>query len=221
MFQSRPSIHNSTQILSLSFTQLHQILSNSQKFLEAAHVYPLSSFPGRTQGQLLEQLTRKKLQPSVENWIDEGVRHAAPFTASSDKPQTNGTAAHDGERAGLNDKQLKELWDSARYDANRIAKEVLYDTVENAIDDVFTLEEHEMGIENVVTGLRRKLWDDEDEDENEEGEKEDKGEAMDVDAPQKEPSEVVKNMARNDVEESRPMMSLENLLRFVCGSKEP
>lgn len=70
----------------------------------------------------------------------------------------------------LSDAELAELWAWAPVEANQEARKRNW-------GGNFTLEEREGGIENVVTGLKRQLEDDEgDEDEDEEDEEEGEGE---------------------------------------------
>jgi mediator of RNA polymerase II transcription subunit 8 len=98
---------------------------------------------------------RKKLEPQVENWVEEG--RAA-------ETGINGAA-----KAGEDE---EELWSWAQdWIGMRVAKYA----VEEAGDN-YTVEEREKGIENVNTGLRRTLDEDESsEDEDEDEEMEDVG----------------------------------------------
>jgi mediator of RNA polymerase II transcription subunit 8 len=109
-------------------------------------VYPLPSYPGKTQEALLGQLLRKKLEPEVEDWVTQGLQ-VAELAGMAD----------DGKRSGVLD-----LWSWAGMAANELARG-------HEWGGDFTLEEREGGIENVVTGLKRKFVEvDEDEDEDEE-----------------------------------------------------
>lgn len=117
--------------------------------------------------------------------------------------------------------QLTDLWEWAGREGNRIGA----DFGQDAFDDVFTFEEHELGIENVVTGLRRKLWDSDDEDEDGEVEaqgkaKDDKQLDMDVDMVDTIP-EPVKRLQRHNVDPSKPPMTIEHILRFALTAREP
>lgn len=72
----------------------------------------------------------------------------------------------------LSEAELAELWEWAPIEANQEARRRNW-------GGNFTLEEREAGIQNVVTGLKRQLEDDEgseDEDEEEEEEEEESGE---------------------------------------------
>lgn len=97
--------------------------------------YPLPSFPGRTQENLLGQLLRKKLEPDVEEWVERGRATA-----------TEATRIDDGD---LKEDDLLSLWEWAGMAANEQARKHTW-------GGEFTLEEREMGTENVDTGLRRK-----------------------------------------------------------------
>lgn len=94
------------------------------------------------------QLLRKKLEPPVENWVDQGRTIGA-------------------EKTGKDAEELDELWKYAGdWIGARVAKYAMEDS-----KDMYTVEERAIGIENVNTGLRRKLEDDEsDEDEDDDDE---------------------------------------------------
>ncbi|KAI4724958.1 hypothetical protein E4T49_07305 [Aureobasidium sp. EXF-10728] len=212
------SLQNSANLLYHNLDSLNTVLSGAQPLLANAHVYPLPSYPGRTQEDLLTQLLRKKLQPQVEDWIADGDRHAA--NSAIDAPQTNGSSAP-SEPQSMTTTHLTDLWEWAGREGNRIARDMGVD----AFDDVFTLEEHEQGIENVVTGLRRKLWDSDDEDEDDEGaaqakKQDDKQLDVDVDMVDTIP-EPVKRLQRHNVDPSKPPMSIEHILRFALTAREP
>jgi len=220
--EHRPSLQNSANLLYHNLDSLHKVLAGAQPLLANAHVYPLPSYPGRTQEDLLTQLLRKKLQPQVEDWIANGERHAANNTI--DPNHTNGSSADPtaSEPQPMSTTQMTDLWKWAAQEGNRIGSEM----GEEAFDDVFTFEEHELGIENVVTGLRRKLWDSDDEDDDDEqGEaqakaKDDKHLDMDVDMVDTIP-EPVKTLQRHNVDPSKPPMTIEHILRFALTAREP
>lgn len=108
-------------------------------------VFPLPSYPGKTQEPLLGQLLRKKLEPGVEDWVVKGKE-----------------VAEQGAREEKSRQDLLELWTWAGMAANELARG-------HEWGGDFTQEEFDGGLENVVTGLRRQLnWEEEDEDEDEE-----------------------------------------------------
>ncbi|GAB7355801.1 hypothetical protein MBLNU459_g6478t1 [Dothideomycetes sp. NU459] len=226
---SWPSLQNSSTLLSHNLASLHATLSNAQPLLASAHVFPLPSFPGRAQEDLLGQLLRKKLQPGVEDWIEQGGVHAG-FLASSaqqqqqqqQQQQSNGTGIGSvgaAPQTALSGDEWEDLWNWAGPEGNKIAREM----GEDAFNDVFTLAEQEDGIDAVVTGLRRKMWEseDEDDDDNDDETKLDKEDKMDVDIEAERVPEAVRKMQRADVDETRPMLSLELLLRFASTGVEP
>ncbi|CAD0022581.1 unnamed protein product, partial [Aureobasidium pullulans] len=189
---------NSATLLSHNLASLHHTLINAQPLLANAHVYPLPAYPGRTQEDLLTQLLRKKLQPQVEDWIANGERHAAASTA--DPTQSNGADVDGPQPASqplqsMTTAQLTDLWNWAGPEGNRVARDMGSD----AFDDVFTLEEHELGIENVVTGKQEK---------------------MDVDMVDVVPDHV-RRLQRHNIDPSKPPMSIEHILRFSLTAREP
>ena len=97
--------------------------------------YPLPTFPARTQENLLGQLLRKKLEPDVEDWVLKGRETATEAMTSDDRD----VKEHD----------LLALWEWAGMAANEQARKHTWG------GDI-TLEESEMGVEKVDTGLRRK-----------------------------------------------------------------
>lgn len=96
---------------------------------------------------MLNQLLRKKLEPHVEDWVEDG------------RLAGEGLAKEDGGRAR---DELIELWEWAGMAANEQARK-------HAWGGDYTAAEIEGGIENVVTGLR------DEESEEDEGGEEDRG----------------------------------------------
>ncbi|MCJ1377322.1 mediator of RNA polymerase II transcription subunit 8 [Xylographa soralifera] len=148
------SLQSVAAIISQNLASVSQHLSTHQDLFASMIVYPLPNFPGQTQEDLLGQLLRKKLEPNVEDWVAEGRQTASDITGQD----TNGT---------LQQSELQDLWSWAGMAANEKARKHTW-------GGNFTLEEREMGVENVVTGLRRKLKEDpdesSDEDENDDAE---------------------------------------------------
>lgn len=183
------SLASSAQILSHNLTQFNQIFASHRQFLTAAHAYPLPTFPGQTQEMLLGQLIKKKLEPRAQDWVDD-------YTKPED----------DGEKKPLKTGDVKELWNWAGPTSNDIVRELM---MNDAFEDDFTFAEREAGIDNVVTGLKRKLGEDSDDedDDDEEGGDEDK---MDEDVmPGKEaPSEP-------GIDPRAPPMMLDKVLAFA------
>lgn len=140
-------------------------MKTHSELFEKVVIYPSTNFPGRTQEDLLLQLLRKKLEPGVDRWVEEGRAMAIPTSQAS-----NGQ--------GETDDDLEEKWKAARdFIGERIARAAVTHR-----RDEYTAEERELGIENVNTGLQRpmKLSRDDgdsesDEDESEDEEMEDVG----------------------------------------------
>lgn len=102
--------------------------------------YPSTNFPGRTQEGLLGHLLRKKLEPGVERWVEEG-RAMALSTSQA------------GNGQGEQEDGLEEKWKEAQdFIGERIARAAVTHR-----SDEYTAEEREMGVENVNTGLRRPM----------------------------------------------------------------
>lgn len=96
----------------------------------------------------MEQLLRKKLEPKVEDWAAEGRQIATEATEQ-------------GRNNGYTQSNLNELWNWAGMAANEDARKHTW-------GGNYTLAEKELGVENVVTGLRRKLKEDPDDSSEEE-----------------------------------------------------
>ncbi|MCJ1350740.1 MAG: mediator of RNA polymerase II transcription subunit 8 [Icmadophila ericetorum] len=180
--------HADPSILSSSFLILSGNLSSLSKHLEthaslfsSMPVYPLPTFPGRTQENLLGQLLRKKLEPNVEDWVAEGKT----------------IATRTGKGEGLKHEELRELWNWAGMAANEQARRHTW-------GGQYTIEERERGVENVITGLKKKLKDDDAEEEWDEDEE------MEDDADEKMP-EV----------ETGPPLPINDVFRFMMTGVIP
>jgi mediator of RNA polymerase II transcription subunit 8 len=152
---------------------------------------------------MLGQLLRKKLDPSVEDWIRENT------TRTQAGSQVNGAESHDG---GLRNEDLRELWSWAATTSNSIVTPLYED---GTLDDTFTIAEREAGVENVVTGLNRNLDRDSEEDEDDDEElEEDKMEDVmpNVDAADKQ---------EEGIDPSLPPMPLDSVLRFITTGTVP
>lgn len=114
-------------------------MSKNADLLNRAAIYPSTNYPGRTQEGVLTHLLRKKLEPQVETWVEEGR-------------STHTTVIERGTDEKAEDELLEGAmkWLSAR----------IRTYAEDEADDNYTFEERDLGIENVRTGLRRKLEDD-------------------------------------------------------------
>lgn len=178
---------------SLSFTlgQVSETLTLNAKLLKEAHVHPTSAFPGHREGDLMLTILRKKMDTQSEAWIGE---------------YTEGFKA-DGENA-LGRGELEGLWSWASGCSQGIVGPMLED---EAFGDDFTIAEREEGVENVRTGLKRKLWEEESGDEGEDG-----GEKMEEDSMPEEKGE-----AEEGVDPEAKPLPLESVLRFVTTGAMP
>lgn len=183
----------------MSLVRAQEALDEFQAFFKAAHAYPLPSYPGLEKEMMLGMLLRKKLDPKTEDWVSQ-----------YSKPKLDGET----EKTGLSEDDTRELWNAAGPTANGMLREMLDD---GSFESAFTLAEQEDGIENVNTGLRRKLFDEseeEDENEDEEGDEkmtEDKAPAKPTPAP----------VVEAGIDTSLPPMRLETLLRFTTTGALP
>ena len=171
------------------------------RFLKEAHAYPLTNFPGHMQENLLGQLLRKKLEPRVEDWIEE---HTI-------KGEREGVAQVNGAAAGLGKDELKELWSWATMESSGVVGPMRDD--DGAFWDDFTIAEREAGTENVATGLRRKL-DGESDDEDEDDVNGDKMEDVT-------PSSKTPTQDEAGVDTSLPPLPLDDVLRFMSTGAYP
>ncbi|KAJ9198875.1 hypothetical protein DTO166G4_6131 [Paecilomyces variotii] len=150
------SLQSQASIISNNLVSVSEQLSEHNDLLSSLVAYPAPNYPGRTQSGTLEQLLRTKLDPRVEDWVSRG--RSAGASALQDKD-------------GLSEEELAELWEWAPIEANQEARRREW-------GGNYTLEEKEMGIQNVVTGLRRRL--EEEEESGEEGEEEADGDEMEI-----------------------------------------
>ena len=148
----RSSLHHVSQIISQNLTSVSTQLATHGPLLSSLAAYPLPNYPGRDQEIILHKILRKKLEPQVEDWVEEGRATGATLTAQGGK------------------EELLELWEWAGMAANEQARK-------HEWGGEYTLEEVEGGIENVVTGLEGRLGE---ESEGEEEENEDNGEGKEV-----------------------------------------
>lgn len=154
----RESLQATLSIIVQNVKGVTESLSRHSDLYSKTVVYPSTNFPGRTQEGLLGQLLRKKLEPQVETWVEEG--RAAEITNDTEKVE-----------------DLDELWAWAKgYTGERVARYALEEAGEN-----YSAEERELGIGNVRTGLRRPLEVDDAEDSGDEDEDEDEDEEMEMD----------------------------------------
>lgn len=165
-FYCSNSLQASAQILQRNLqTVLDSLSENSDLFTRIA-IHPSTNYPGRAQENVLTQLLRKKLEPDVEELVEQGRETARLATPE-------GIA------------ELQGIWDELRsWTHGRIAT-----YVREEAGDAYTKDERAMGVENVRTGLRRDVEeedDDDDDDEDEEEDEDEDGEGEDGESGQKE-----------------------------------
>ncbi|KAK9462042.1 mediator complex, subunit Med8 [Lipomyces oligophaga] len=87
---------------------LSEALAQHSDILRATNVYPMPSFPVTKQPGLLPTLLRKKVEPEIEEWIDEGVRVA------EEKFGIGLGSGKEAERAVTRSRMInEELWEFA------------------------------------------------------------------------------------------------------------
>ncbi|KAJ9151932.1 Mediator of RNA polymerase II transcription subunit 8 [Pleurostoma richardsiae] len=194
IYQSNPlpnpaSLRNSAYILQQNLSSLLAVTAEHASLFQRVVVHPSTNYPGRAQEGVLMQLLRKKLEPDVESLVEKG-REAA--LAAGLDPQASFVslealrAERDRARVRYDDEDDEDEDDEDDdEDAEGVPQEPLglgdvwadardwyMDRMTNFIrvesSDMYTAAERAMGVENVRTGLRRPLEEeDEDEDEDE------------------------------------------------------
>ncbi|KFA54924.1 hypothetical protein S40293_02338 [Stachybotrys chartarum IBT 40293] len=160
---SHSSLQASAQILQRNLQTVLDCMNENKDLFNRTAIHPSTNYPGRTQENILLQLVRKKVEPNVEELLSQ-AREAA------DAVGPEGIA------------NLQKLWEELReWTHGRIAE-----YVREEAGDVYTKEERDIGVENVRTGLRKNL-DDDDEDEEFEDDEDTKMEQDLSQAPQQPP----------------------------------
>ena len=120
----------------------------------------------------------------------------------------------------LNEADLAELWEWAPVEANQEARRRNW-------GGNYTLEEREMGVENVVTGLSRELEDD-DEEEEEEEEEEEGADNMEIVGARKKASggaglefDIAAARPAQHQDATMPALPLDDVLRFMTTGTPP
>ncbi|KAI9743650.1 MAG: mediator of RNA polymerase II transcription subunit 8 [Claussenomyces sp. TS43310] len=185
------SLQNQASILASNFQSLTDHLSTHSALLNQTVAYPSTNYPGRTQENLLTHLLRKKAEPGVESWIEEGRA-------------LNGDGVHKAE----------ELW---KFASESIGRQIM-ETVRRILDDDYTKEEREMGVKNVRTGLMSKAKRKRNVDVGEDGEEDDEEES-DEDSDEDEEMEDADGIAKTDpVQGTR---TLDEMVRFATTGRVP
>jgi mediator of RNA polymerase II transcription subunit 8, fungi type len=171
-------------------------MKTHSELFEKIVTYPSTNFPGRTQEGLLTTLLRKKLEPDVERWVDEGRAMAA--------------------QADMED-GLEEKWKAARdFIGERIARAAVTHR-----RDVYTAEEREMGIENVNTGLQKPIKLGGDDGDSESDEDEDEDEEMEDVEVVKDGTGLKLELGVEQKGPQGPVRSLDEIVRFMATGLAP
>ncbi|EME48421.1 hypothetical protein DOTSEDRAFT_18955 [Dothistroma septosporum NZE10] len=193
-----PRLQSQAVTLGNNLQEIADVLNSQHQLFSTMHAYPVPSFPGTTQEPVLQGLLRKKLDPRAEEWIDEALK------------EEKVSAIQNGDKGGaqiLSMKQMQDLWESAGPTFQEILQPLMEDGI---LEDEYTIQEREDGIQNVVTGIRRKLYgplDDDDEDEDED---------MEIDEPEE---QVIVNQP--GFEAGVPYVRLDDLLKFAVTGSQP
>ena len=123
-------------LISSNLQTISERLSTHRETFASTTVNPLPQFPGKERSFILETLLRTKLEPSVEEWVEEGENIATQQQKRSHR--------------GLSDQDREALWQWAPGAANAEARKQKWGAD-------YTLQEKQSGIDNVNTGLRREL----------------------------------------------------------------
>lgn len=142
-------------------------MAQHEDLLNRTVAYPSTNYPGRTEEALLNTLLRKKVEPPVESWMEEG--------------RVLGQEAEDN---GVSEAQ-EDLWNFALESIGGMMRDVALKIMAND----YTKEERAAGIENVRTGLKVPPEDseaksedgEEDDDDEEEGDDSEDEEMEDAD----------------------------------------
>ncbi|KAI1487362.1 mediator of RNA polymerase II transcription complex subunit 8-domain-containing protein [Biscogniauxia mediterranea] len=187
---SLDSLQATSDILQLNLRAILDIIAQNHDLFSRVAVHPSTNFPGRTQENILLQLLRKKAEPDVEDIMEQGRQTLGSLIMPPDAAPppatviTSNSAISPATQAIINaqqqkEKELEDVWDAARDACGRR----IYEYAVNEESDPFTLEEREMGIHNVRTGLKRKFEDrDEEEYESDDEEDDESGEAAGMSA---------------------------------------
>ncbi|CZT12237.1 related to Mediator of RNA polymerase II transcription subunit 8 [Rhynchosporium agropyri] len=193
------SLQTSASILASNIETLTTLMSKNADLLNRTVVYPSTNYPGRSQEAILTQLLRKKLEPSVESYVSEARTSQSQFAETA---------------TPTSEKESTELLNFALdWLGGRIVKYV----TEDAGD--YTIEERERGIDNVNTGLKRKLDEDaseeDDTDEDEDKEMEDVGVAV-TKVRRSSAGEVEFELSEvKKIDPDAKMRNIEDILRFA------
>jgi mediator of RNA polymerase II transcription subunit 8, fungi type len=149
-------------------------------------------------------LLRKKVEPGVERWIEE---------------HTTQTTNHEPGSRDLENAELRKLWAGAAPMSQGIVGPMLEE--DGAFGDDFTIAEREGGVENVVTGLKRKLDGGDSESDDDDYDFDDEGDEKMKDEDSK--SKIAGDVEGKEegIDTDLPPIPLESLLRFMTTGAVP
>jgi mediator of RNA polymerase II transcription subunit 8 len=204
----RESLQTRAGLLAADLQQLQTIFDANRGFLTAAHPYPHAAFPGHSHEIVLQQLLRKKAEPTVEDWVEDNLN-------------PNRVVKWDnGRDTGLKEDEQMELWAFAKPTSAQTAGH-MYSS--GAFDYEYTLAEKETGVDSVVTGLKRKLnknmENDEDDDMDDEDEEMGDTTVEDVMPGVKPASDPFGDM--KGIDQSKPALAVEVWLKFMSVMAMP
>ncbi|KAI9846121.1 MAG: mediator of RNA polymerase II transcription subunit 8 [Thelocarpon superellum] len=205
------SLQSLSTIISHNLNALTTHLASAPGLFSSTVAYPLPNFPAAAEEALLVQLLRKKLEVGVEDWVLAG-REAG-----------RGEGEDGGSGDALAAEQFEELWAWAGPAANEEARARVW------VEEEYTREERELGVENVVTGLKGRMGggdsDEDEDDENDEHEDEEDEEDGPAAATREEEKEKVKVEAARETKLDPAQManptSIEDVLRFMSAGTAP
>jgi mediator of RNA polymerase II transcription subunit 8 len=210
----RSSLQSQASIISNNLISVSEQLSDHRDLLSTLVAYPGPEYPGRTQANTLEQLLRTKLDPRVEDWVERG-RIAGTEHQPTDTFAIAPSLAASAAQKKLTEADLAKLWEWAPIEANEEARRRNW-------GGNFTLEEREAGIQNVVTGLRKQLEDDEeDEDEDDEDEEEEGEDEMEIVGVHRKSggNGVEFDIAPHHAHPVQPVVPLSDILRYMTTGR--
>jgi mediator of RNA polymerase II transcription subunit 8 len=214
--QFRSSLQSQATIISNNLISVTDHLSDHRDLLSSIVAYPGPEYPGRTQESMLQQLLRTKLDPRVEDWVARG-RTAGTESSQFSRgfPGTIPNPSGPATTKQLSESELSELWNWAPIEANQEA-------LQRNWGGNYTLEEREAGIQNVVTGLRRQLEDDDASEDEEEGDEDEGEDEMDVvGVHRKSGGGLEFEIAPHHPHAVTPVVPLDKILRYMTTGHMP
>ncbi|KAK3077049.1 hypothetical protein LTS18_011348 [Coniosporium uncinatum] len=196
-----PPLATLTTTVSLLYTQLLALMNTlrSEEVKEQLgymHPHPLPGYPVQQHAVILQELLRRKMGVEGERWVEEGRRAGESVgMLEADYQDAGGEVDVDADDAGktraLSVEQLRELWQWAAPAQNEVARQVIF-------------------------------GEDEDEEEEGEDEEDEAGEDEGGDEVMEDVgSAAAKKANMVPATPARPMMKLDDVLRFVSTGREP